>query len=283
MIMLLQKVTAENLQEIIQMNNGEIYTSQLATILGKSNQHLTDKLAKTCPLTNFVSVEEEYNKGQFRTAYLLPEKEAMALAMSYDMDLGMKVYQAFQDYKAALEAIQNADSLEQAKEIATKALNVKIFEAIGSKNKRIGVILGEAQSTLTPVKSFNMIQQEYINQKNVFTNDTEYRKYFLEAWIRSIDSAVELAKEEEDYQQVLALRAEKGKVIAIQKHILEYRLTKAENRIKELETKEQTPEVKAEMVELVQEVEEVKTSNVVELFDYSKPFFSNEELAASVK
>ncbi|WP_028022223.1 Rha family transcriptional regulator [Enterovibrio calviensis] len=277
--MLLQKTTTENLQEVIKMNGGVIATSQLATVLGKSHQHLTDKLAKSCTLTNFVTVQESYNSGKnTRTAYLLPEKEAMALAMSYDMNLGMKVYQAFQDYKAALEAVQNATSLAEAKAIAKEALNVRIFEAIGSKHGKVGSLLNEAFIENTPAKANALIRGEYRNQANVLNADIAYRKKFLEAWIRSIDTQVVIAKEAEDFVQVLALGNERGKVIAIQKHILEYNLTKAEQRIKQLEAKEQTPEVKAELAAMVQEA-----SNVIPTFTGISSFFTAEDIAASIK
>lgn len=134
-------LTIASIQTSIANNNGTLSTSDLAKMLGKDHTRLCEKLSRNVTLDNLSTVEEAYNSDKnTRTVYLLPEAEAMALAMSYDMNLGMQVYQAFKAYEQALQLITVTGSIEDAVAIAKTVLEIAIDEAIqNNKNgKQIG-------------------------------------------------------------------------------------------------------------------------------------------------
>ncbi len=143
-------MTLNNLQEVITANNGKVSTAVLADMLDKQHTHLTAKLENQLGesvLSNFESTEN-YEKGLGkvgqRIVYMLPEAEAIALAMSYDMTVGMEVYAAFKAYEAALNKVLLANTLEEAKEVVMSALDTAIAKAI--KNNKEGKMVGKQVS-----------------------------------------------------------------------------------------------------------------------------------------
>lgn len=176
-------LTIASIQTIIANNNGTLSTSDLAKMLGKAHQHLCDKLKAQLgeeQLTKFVT-KEIFFKGRYqtikdeRTVYLLPEAEAMALAMSYDMNLGMQVYQAFKAYEQALQLITVTGSIEDAVSIAKTVLEIAIDEAI--QNNKDGKQISRSISTALrecnhdPIKMIEVLQSISDGMRIVNTNN----------------------------------------------------------------------------------------------------------------
>ncbi|EGR0698868.1 hypothetical protein EX461_24345 [Vibrio parahaemolyticus] len=114
-----------NIKNIIENNNGFIPSTQLSELIGRNHRDVTRKIKKQfdeSTLRNLRSVKEVYNNNNLRDVFLLPEKEAMALTMSYNVNIGMQVYEAFQIYKKALVDITNSQTIEEAHSIANNAL-----------------------------------------------------------------------------------------------------------------------------------------------------------------
>lgn len=281
--MLLQNTTPEYLVDIIKMNGGSIDTYNLSKILTKRHGDVKDKVDQNFGYGNFapkqVIVITGKGKEEAVDAYILPETEALAIAMSYSVQLGMVVAGGFKLYREALEAIQQAETLEAAQEIAKETLDQRLFNAIGSKHGRVGTLIKEAYDENTPTKAHKLVESVYLAQDPVFANDKAYRDKFISAWFRAMDVAIEEAHEDGDTMLKTWLEARKGDVHAIRGRILKRRLTFAEKQVEQLKAQVQTPEVKAEIAELIQEVQE--TSNVIEMFDYNVPMFTPEEIAAS--
>ncbi|EIE5874929.1 hypothetical protein LDV99_001757 [Vibrio parahaemolyticus] len=185
--MLLQTITTENLVEIIEMNNGSISSAQLATILGKNHSDVTKKLVSQLgesTLRKLLSVEKYNNGKNERSVYLLPEKEAMALAMSYDMHLGMQVYEAYQTYKEALEKICKVDTLEHAQAIAELTLEIQFVKFMKTKPTRFGQRIRKFYDDATPLEAMEKLKQAYQELEITFSNDAKYRETFLRTWKR---------------------------------------------------------------------------------------------------
>lgn len=108
----------------IRFNQGHMPTHELAMMLGKQHTHLLRKLeSQGVLLSKLDSYKIETSKGnrggiQTYDSYLLDERQAVALAMSYDMKLGMMVWDAF---KSALEVVDAVNAGEDPAIIAQKA------------------------------------------------------------------------------------------------------------------------------------------------------------------
>ncbi|WP_283598859.1 hypothetical protein [Photobacterium phosphoreum] len=169
-------LTIASIQTIIANNNGTLSTSDLAKMLGKDHTRLCEKLSRNVTLDNLSTVEEAYNSDKnTRTVYLLPEAEAMALAMSYDMNLGMQVYQAFKAYEQALQLITVTGSIEDAVSIAKTVLEIAIDEAI--QNNKDGKQISRSISTALrecnhePSKMIEVLQSISDGMRIVNTNN----------------------------------------------------------------------------------------------------------------
>ena len=83
----------KSLQNLITANGGKLSTAVIAELLGKQHGHLVAKLETQLGVEQLSKFEtsETYSKGKgatgTRKVFLLPEAEAMALAMSYDMKI----------------------------------------------------------------------------------------------------------------------------------------------------------------------------------------------------
>ncbi|QWL69731.1 hypothetical protein HQ397_05975 [Aeromonas hydrophila] len=117
-----------NLSDIlstIRFNQGHMPTHELAMMLGKRHSDLIRKLESQGvlirKLRSIVCETQVGRKGggiQTYDSYLLNDEQAVALAMSYDMQLGMMVYRGF---KAALEVVDAVNAGEAQEAIAKKA------------------------------------------------------------------------------------------------------------------------------------------------------------------
>lgn len=116
-----------NLSDIlstIRFNQGHMPTHELAMMLGKQHSNLLRKLeSQGMLLLKLKSYKIETSKGnrggiQTYDSYLLNDEQAVALAMSYDVQLGMMVYRGF---KAALEVVDAVNAGEDPAVIAQKA------------------------------------------------------------------------------------------------------------------------------------------------------------------
>lgn len=215
----------KSLQTLIAANNGKLSTAVIAEKLGKTHQHLCDKLKSQIDdslLTNFVT-KEMFTKGRYktikseRTIYLLPEVEAMALAMSYDMKIGMEVYNAFKAYEAALVAVTDSETLEEAKAVANKALDVHAHMAIKKPLHRIRQYLDTFESIEEAVSTY--IKAMHNNAKANYTDRTRTLTSLTKAVDESYDNlsardrnavfqheaALKLIAREERYQARLQL------------------------------------------------------------------------------
>lgn len=123
----MKTTTNINLSDIlstIRFNQGHMPTHELAMMLGKRHSDVIRKLEGQIPdwPRNLRSqrVETASGKGRVQTydSYLLDERQAVALAMSYDMKLGMMVWDAF---KSALEVVDAVNAGEDPAIIAQKA------------------------------------------------------------------------------------------------------------------------------------------------------------------
>lgn len=122
----------------IRFNQGHMPTHELAMMLGKQHTHLLRKLeSQGVQVSNLESckVESIRNNGGIQTydSYLLNERQAVALAMSYDMKLGMMVWDSF---KAALEVVDAVNAGEDPETIAKKAEDAA-YEALSSSVKHL--------------------------------------------------------------------------------------------------------------------------------------------------
>lgn len=120
-----------NLSDIlstIKFNQGHMPTHELAMMLNIRHRDLVKKLKVECEedgedwTRKFRSqkVDTLSGKGRVQTydSYLLPEEDAVSLAMSYDRKLAKLVYRAF---KAALEVVDAVNAGEDPETIAKKA------------------------------------------------------------------------------------------------------------------------------------------------------------------
>jgi hypothetical protein len=115
-----------NLSDIlstIRFNQGHMPTHELAMMLGKQHTNLVRKLeSQGVWVFSLKSQKVETFSGNGRAqtydSYLLDERQAVALAMSYDMQLGMLVWDGF---KAALEVVDAVNAGESQETIAEKA------------------------------------------------------------------------------------------------------------------------------------------------------------------
>ncbi|KFA99230.1 hypothetical protein [Vibrio sp. ER1A] len=120
----MSKVTISQIISVIEQNNGVIPSNALAIIIGKQHGNLVTKMKSNFDESLLLKIKssEFYEKHQnakgIRDIYLLPEKEAMAMAMSYSVELGMQVYEAYQQYKQAIEKVLQAETIEEATEAA---------------------------------------------------------------------------------------------------------------------------------------------------------------------
>lgn len=175
---------------IIETNNGLIPSSELATLIGREHANVTKKInAQLTPeqLVKITTCEIEYSKANnstgTRTVYMLPEAEAMAIAMSYSVQLGMQVYEAYQEYKKALEEVIEAETLEDAKKAAIAALYTKQQEHIFTlmrEDKRIGKAIGKLfRQHQDPVDAWDEFYECYLKIGAVVKNAPEYRRGVL--------------------------------------------------------------------------------------------------------
>ncbi|HDO1325448.1 TPA: hypothetical protein P2R04_002429 [Aeromonas veronii] len=118
----------------IKLNQGYMPTHELAMMLGKKHTHLLRKLeSQGCKVPNLGSLQVEKatgnNGSRLYTSYLLNDEQAVALAMSYDMQLGMMVYRGF---KSALEVVDAVNAGEDLETISKKAEDAAYDALVGS-------------------------------------------------------------------------------------------------------------------------------------------------------
>lgn len=107
----------------IKFNQGHMPTHELAMMLGKQHTNLLRKLeGQGVRLLNLKrhKIDVPMPNGGVKSAdtYLLNDEQSVALAMSYDMQLGMMVYRGF---KSALEVVDAVNAGEDPAVIAQKA------------------------------------------------------------------------------------------------------------------------------------------------------------------
>lgn len=131
-------ISLPNILSTIKFNQGYMPTHELAMMLGKRHSHLLRKLesqGELLPKLGSLQVEKATGNNGHRlyTSYLLDERQAVALAMSYDMKLGMMVWDGF---KAALEVVDAVNAGEDPETIAKKAEDAA-YEALSSSVKHL--------------------------------------------------------------------------------------------------------------------------------------------------
>lgn len=113
-------------------NDQKISVGTLAIILGKQKGHVVRKMEREFSPESLSQMENHClvsNGGRGGVAvrevkdYLLPRKEAVALAMMYDINIGMALLDALETLAKALEDITEAETLGDAKTIAKTALS----------------------------------------------------------------------------------------------------------------------------------------------------------------
>lgn len=119
----------------IKLNQGHMPTHELAMMLDKRHDNLLRKLeSQGVQVLNLRSYKIETSKGnrggiQTYDSYLLNERQAVALAMSYNMQLGMMVWDAF---KSALEVVDAVNAGEDLETISKKAEEAAYDALVGS-------------------------------------------------------------------------------------------------------------------------------------------------------
>ncbi|WP_188013178.1 hypothetical protein [Photobacterium damselae] len=142
--------TIKEIQTIIEANNGFIPSNVLAALIGKQHGHLTDKMknqSDEITLSKIETVQETYNNGKnTRTVYMLPEEDAVALAMSYDMDIGREVYRAFKSYEKAL--VEIAIGTKDPRQAAIDALFASDVKDLGAMRTLIKTVYEQHNSPM---------------------------------------------------------------------------------------------------------------------------------------
>ncbi|ELM3723923.1 hypothetical protein RYR28_002720 [Edwardsiella piscicida] len=118
----------------IKVNGGYLPTHELAIMLGKRHDNLIRKLeSQGVQLLNLrgCKVESKRNNGgiQVYTSYLLNDEQAVALAMSYDMQLGVLVYRSFKSALEVVDAVNRGEAPELIAEEAEEATFQALFES----------------------------------------------------------------------------------------------------------------------------------------------------------
>ncbi|WP_429142554.1 hypothetical protein [Aeromonas veronii] len=183
--------TIKDIQNVIAENNGFIPSHVLADIIGREHRNLTAKLKQEFSaeqLLNFSTRSEEYVSGnnaiKTRSVYLLPEREAMALSMSYDVMIGMQVYEAYQAYRDALNAVIASESHEEAVAIASQALyNERQAKAI--QRIKNGQSLGHTITKMfefhqDPLSAWEEFKAVYLNITHFADNEKQARRDILD-------------------------------------------------------------------------------------------------------
>ena len=183
--------TIKNIQNVIAENNGFIPSHVLAEIIGREHRNLTAKMKQQFTpeqLLKISSRSEDYVSGnnavKTRTVYLLPEREAMALAMSYDVMIGMQVYEAYQAYREALNAVIASESHEEAVAVATQALyNERQAKAIQRIKK--GQNLGHTITKMfefhqDPLSAWEEFKAVYLNITQFAEDEKQTRRDILD-------------------------------------------------------------------------------------------------------
>ncbi|HGN0240654.1 TPA: hypothetical protein ACKRJR_000215 [Proteus mirabilis] len=113
------------LTRAIKSGEGRIEIGELATALGKQKGHMIRKLEKSFDThelskmeTSTISMTYLNGKQVQRevSTYMLDPKVAGALAMSYDLQLGVKVLTILEEAINTIEQVSKATTLSQAKE-----------------------------------------------------------------------------------------------------------------------------------------------------------------------
>ncbi|MGL4765230.1 MAG: hypothetical protein ACRC2N_09425 [Aeromonas sp.] len=176
---------------MITENNGFIPSHVLADIIGRDHPNFTKKIKQEFSEEQLVKIttsEIVYCKGNnatgTRSVYLLPEREAMALAMSYDVKIGMQVYEAYQAYRDALNAVIASESHEEAVAIATQALyNERQAKAI--ERIKNGQNLGHSITKMfefhqDPLSAWEEFKAVYLNITHFADNEKQARRIILD-------------------------------------------------------------------------------------------------------
>ncbi|ELH4810089.1 hypothetical protein Q9X96_003123 [Vibrio vulnificus] len=187
----------KQIQTIIETNNGLIPSSELATLINRNHSDVTKKITAQfdeSTLRNILTAQETYNNNNTRTVYMLPEKEAMAIAMSYSVQLGMQVYEAYQAYKAALQDVLAAETVEQAVDTACAVLytpeQAAIIKAIRER-KALGKLVNKLFDTHEdPLVAWNEFYECYKMIGRVMSkeNACTYRRKVSDALRREVVS-----------------------------------------------------------------------------------------------
>ncbi len=182
--------TIKNIQNVIAENNGFIPSHVLADIIGRRHDNLVSKMTTQFPDEQLLNLRNSLksipygDNGQTRSVYLLPEREAMALAMSYDVMIGMQVYEAYQAYREALNAVIASDSHEEAVAVATQALyNERQAKAIQRIKK--GQNLGHTITKMfefhqDPLSAWEEFKAVYLNITQFAEDEKQTRRDILD-------------------------------------------------------------------------------------------------------
>ncbi|MDC9754379.1 MULTISPECIES: hypothetical protein [Proteus] len=118
------------LTRAIKSGEGRIEIGELATALGKQKNNMIRKLEKSFDAESLFKMKSHFsvfsgiNRSVERevSTYMLDPKVAGALAMSYDLQLGVKVLTILEEAINTIEQVSKATTLSQAKETTTDFL-----------------------------------------------------------------------------------------------------------------------------------------------------------------
>jgi hypothetical protein len=178
------------IQTVIAENAGFIPSHVLAEMIGRQHHHVVAKIKSQFNAETVAKIENSCisiaygDNGQTREVYLLPECEAMALAMSYDVMIGMHVYQAYQAYKVALNEVIASESHEEAVAVAAKALyNERQQKAI--ERIKNGQNLGHSITKMfefhqDPMSAWEEFKTVYLNITHFAEDEKQARRDILD-------------------------------------------------------------------------------------------------------
>ncbi|MGL6606597.1 hypothetical protein [Aeromonas hydrophila] len=244
---------------IIKSNNGTISSYQLAQICGVDHsafvrrmsqvllnaerrdsmtmQEIHDKLVTHANVrvtkANFKS--GNYGSIKTRTEYLLGERDACVIAMTYSYELQGLVYDAYQKFKDSLQQI--ASGAKNAKEIAIAALNDDFIEKVKSGKYQVGryvrKMYGETQN---PMAAYKKIMSTY-DKSLAELFDKKSRKSFYDAMgkmFKDLKLEYRQTTPEKDFSiEMLAFFAAVEREVAErQRRVARHNQTRAENKLK---------------------------------------------------
>lgn len=225
--------TIKEIQTIIETNNGFIPSNVLAEIIGREHRNVTAKIKQQFDentVLKFSTVQETYNNGKnSRKIYMLPETEGMALAMSYDVNIGMVVYQAFKAYEKAL--IEIATGVANPRQLAIDALFAINLNATSTYKQIIKTVYVNHK---LPTDAADAIWDFYEGAK--FNKET--RKTWFNSW-EFVNRAqmVENCKSVDDFNKQAAYKSVESDILKKQRSLARNNCTRQTNKVSKVTEK----------------------------------------------